>query len=110
MGHPPTAERLGSAELRSALASPDPSTRAQGLLRAAAAPGVEELAVEALLDQEPEVRVAAVQALSRLGSPKGTTALMEAAAGDPSPSVRAAALAALGGILEARSPRTGPDG
>jgi HEAT repeat protein len=71
---------------------------------------VEELAVEALVDPEAEVRVAAVRALSRLRGPQGTKALMETAAGDPSPPVRAAALAALGGILEARSPRTGHDG
>jgi hypothetical protein len=70
MGHPPTAERLvreeGSAELRSALASPDPFTRAPG----GAAPGVEELAVEALVDPEAEVRVAAYGRCSDCADPE----------------------------------------
>ena len=62
--------------------------------------------VGALDDPEPEVRLASVQALTRLRGPSGTRALMRAAAGDPSPAVRAEALAGLSRILQARSPDT----
>jgi HEAT repeat protein len=64
---------------------------------------MEELMIEAVHDPEAEVRLAAVQALTRLRGPGATRALMLAAAGDPSPAVRAEALAGLGRILHARS-------
>jgi HEAT repeat protein len=108
MGDSSNADQPGVAELRSALASLDPSTRARALLRAPPGPHVERLMVEALDDPEPQVRLAAVQALARLGGPGGTRALMRVAAGDPSPAVRAEALAGLSEILQARSRNTRP--
>lgn len=105
MGDSSNTDRAGVAELRSALASPDPSARARALLRAPPLPGVEQLMIEALDHPEPEVRLASVQALTRLRGPEGTRALMRAAAGDPSPAVRAEALAGLSRILQARSPQ-----
>jgi hypothetical protein len=104
MGDPPNTNDLGLGELRSALASADPSTRARALLRAPPAAGTEQLVILALQDPEPEVRLAAIQALTRLRGPRGTRAIMEAAAGDLSPAVRSQALAALSRILETRAP------
>jgi HEAT repeats len=103
MGDSSKTDQRGALELHSALRSPDPSTRAQALLRAPPGPGMEELMIEAVHDPEAEVRLAAVQALTRLRGPGATRALMLAAAGDPSPAVRAEALAGLGRILHARS-------
>ena len=82
MGDYPDAYGLGLAELRSAL--------------------------DALRDPEPEVRLAAVRSLVRLGGTRATRALMQSAAGDLSPVVRAEALAALSRILEARGSRVPP--
>jgi HEAT repeat protein len=104
MGDSPSVDEPGLAELRLALASPDPSVRVQALLRAPPAAGVEPLVIDALQDPEPEVRLASIRALARLRGPGGTRALMKAAAGDLSPAVRAEALAALSRILEGRSP------
>lgn len=108
MGDFPDANGLGLAELRSALASPDPGARVDALLRAPPEPGVQQLVIDALRDPEPEVRLAAVRTLVRLGGPRATRALMQAAAGDLSPAVRAEALAALSRILGARGPRLPP--
>jgi HEAT repeat protein len=110
MGDFSDANGLGLAELRSTLASPDSGTRVDALLRAPPEPGVQQLVIDALWDLEPEVRLAAVRTLVRLGGPRATRALMQAAAGDLSPPVRAEALAGLSRILEARGRRLPPQG
>jgi HEAT repeat protein len=95
---------LEPAEVEEALASTDPHARAQALLRARREAGLERILVQALEDDEPRVRRAAVRALAALRGPRGTHALMQVAAHDLSGLVRAEAIAALGRILEARSP------
>ena len=102
MGDAPNDDLPGARELRAALASPDPSIRARAVLRAPPGPGVEPMMLAALDDEDPEVRLASVQALIRLGGPAATRAVMAAAARDPSPAVRAEALAGLARILQAR--------
>jgi hypothetical protein len=103
MGSQPEADALRQTELRSALASADPSLRAAGLNRARPGPGVEQAVVEALADTEVDVRLAALRALVRLRGPRGTGILIEVAASDLSPAVRAEAVAAIARILDGRT-------
>jgi HEAT repeat protein len=107
MGDPSNGRELGLDQLRSALASADPSIRARALLRAPTAAGTEALVILALQDPEPEVRLAAIYVLARLRGPRGTRAIIEASSGDLSPAVRSEALAALSRILETRAPHLG---
>jgi HEAT repeat protein len=102
-----TGEReLEPAEVEEALGSTDPQARAQALLRARREAGLERILVQALEDDEPRVRRAAVKALAALRGPRGTKALMRVAAQDLSSAVRAEAIAALSRILAARAPET----
>jgi HEAT repeat protein len=98
--------QLAPAEVEEALGSTDPQARAQALLRARREAGLERILVQALEDDEPRVRRAAVRALAALRGPRGTRALMQVAAHDLSGNVRAEAIAALGRILETRFPDT----
>ncbi|HEX8100343.1 MAG TPA: HEAT repeat domain-containing protein [Actinomycetota bacterium] len=95
---------LAPAEVEAALGSTDPQARAQALLRARREAGLERILVQALEDDEPRVRRAAVRALAALRGPRGTRALMHVAAHDLSAVVRAEAISALGRILASRSP------
>jgi HEAT repeat protein len=98
--------QLAPAEVEEALESTDPQARAQALLRARREAGLERILVQALEDDEPRVRRAAVRALAALRGPRGTRALMQVAGHDLSGTVRAEAIAALGRILETRAPDT----
>lgn len=99
-----TEIQLAPAEVEAALGSTDPQARAQALLRARREAGLERILVQALEDDEPRVRRAAVRALAALRGPRGTRALMQVAAQDLSGTVRAEAISALGRILETRAP------
>ncbi|HEX2090394.1 MAG TPA: HEAT repeat domain-containing protein [Actinomycetota bacterium] len=101
-----TESQLAPAEVEEAMGSTDPQARAQALLRARREAGLERVLVQALEDDEPRVRRAAVRALAALRGLRGTRALMQVAAHDLSGTVRAEAIAALGRILETRAPDT----
>ena len=60
-----------------------------------AAPGASGLLRKALLDEDPDVRTDAAEALARLADPDCAEALMENLVGDPEPDVKKAALRGL---------------
>jgi HEAT repeat protein len=91
---------LGAAELRRALASPDPARRAAAVERVRPEPGVEDLLVETVLrDPDPEVRRACVRQLGGFRGPRARRTLAEVASGDLAASVRAEAVGVLGEML-----------
>ena len=96
------------AELREALANPDPFVRARALGGSDAEEGAVRAIAFALGDDYPMVRREAVRALSRAGgSMAAARALLHAAAHDPSAEVREEAVAALAGILRAQDAGAG---
>jgi HEAT repeat protein len=103
----PRAPSLGLAELRAALASPDPAVRARAVPRVRQERGVQEALIEALRDASPDVRRAVVRALARMEGPTATRELIRVSTDDLSVAVRAEAVAALGRILESRRGRDG---
>jgi hypothetical protein len=95
-------EGIGSARLRRALASPDPSERAEAIALLAGEAAAEPVVITALDDPDPRVRLAAARALARLALPRGIGALIRASSGDLSPAVRKEAVAGLGRIVATR--------
>jgi HEAT repeat protein len=107
---PPPAAVLRA--VRRALQAQDPVARYAALQRvggvrlpeAALQAELEDAVADALSDAEPDVRVAAIRALVRLGARDALRALITASSDDPSTHVRREAVAALARLVSA--PRT----
>jgi HEAT repeat protein len=104
-GDGPAETVPGLVELERALASANPAQRRAALARVQPRWGLEQAVIDALADQDPEVRRASARALGRLDGPNGIRALIRASAGDLSASVRAEAIVALSRILSERLSR-----
>jgi len=95
-------EDVAAVRLREALAARDPRVRAESIARTPPGPGIVAAVEGAMDDPEPMVRIAAAQALARIGSARSAPRLIRASSSDPSADVRLEAVAAIGRLLQAR--------
>lgn len=110
-GRPPSEGRTSGWIARS-LASEDPAQRRDALAYASRIsridppdrPAVEEAVTAALRDHDPDVRIAAIRALVRMGMGRSLHALIQTAGEDPAPEVRREAVAALARLIPSAAP------
>jgi HEAT repeat protein len=88
------SDERGAVELHEMAGSIDPAWRSAAVARLATAPGGAEVALAALSDPEPAVRISAAAACARADGSRAVASLVETLA-DPEPSVREAAAASL---------------
>ncbi len=92
-----------AAGLRRALQDPDPFIRIAIIAGLIGQEGAEDIILEALVDEYPQVRREAVRALAEIGGSAAVRALSDVVQGDPSAEVREEAVAALATLIERRT-------